>query len=146
MCCSPGFRPSTLTGRKCRPAWTSDGETLLAAQTEQLLVDMLGSQTPAGVDEETAARVEDAIRQLQPITVEVRFSREGISPEDKTAAQKILEDGDTLTRFFDLSLVLKSGDTELGKLTRLASPLRISVFLPESLMQGRPHLLPRPCP
>ena len=36
---------------------TSDGETLLAAQTEQLLVDMLGSQTPAGVDEETAARV-----------------------------------------------------------------------------------------
>ena len=32
--------------------------------------------------------------------------------------------------------MLKSGDTELGKLTRLASPLRISVFLPESLVQA----------
>ena len=131
-----GLPPVDPDREEVQAGMTSDGETLLAAQTEQLLVDMLGSQPPAGVDEETAARVEDAIRQLQPITVEVRFSREGISPEDKTAAQKILEDGDTLTRFFDLSLVLKSGDTELGKLTRLASPLRISVFLPESLVQA----------
>lgn len=131
-----GLPPVDPDREEVQAGMTSDSETLLAAQTEQLLVDVLGSQNPAGVDEETAARVEDAIRQLQPITVEVQFSREGISPEDRTAAQKILEDGDTLARFFDLSLVLKSGDTELGKLTRLSSPLRISVFLPESLVQA----------
>ena len=75
-----GLPPVDPDREEVQAGMTSDGETLLAAQTEQLLVDMLGSQTPAGVDEETAARVEDAIRQLQPITVEVRFSKEGIIP------------------------------------------------------------------
>lgn len=114
----------------------SEVKTQLADETQKIVDEILSSGTPAGVSTETAQKITEALQKQEPITVEIQFAKDGIPQEDKMSAQNILDSKDTLSQFFDLSVVLKSGDMELGNLTQSSAPLRFTISIPKSLVQA----------
>ena len=98
---------------------------------EQLLEDPTKKVT--GIDETTANAVIEAVKSGNTITTEV-VTEELAEPtkEDKALIEEKLEDA-KIVGFYDVSVVLKVNDEEIGKITELSKTVVVELTVPKDL-------------
>lgn len=113
---------------------TNTGASVVATGIVQTA---LSEDEVEGLDEETIDNVKEAV--LAGKTVETEVSYQEVKKEDIPAA--VLEDVEaevkkedgTVVGYLDIDLLLKADDTELGKVTKLPTPIKVVVEVDDAL-------------
>ena len=113
-----------------------DTKNALSNEAIQVVTDIATGNSSTAVSAETVKNVNIALKNNAPIGIKVQFTEDNIPSSDKTAAQGVVSGNETLSQFFDLSLVLMSNDSKLGPITHLSAPMSFTISVPEDLIQA----------
>lgn len=124
---------------------TKPGEDKKTAETVQQETQSVVEQIVAGtvadsvVDEKTAEKVTEAMNNGKSVTSEIvvkEVEPNEIAQDEKNAIEeKVTAElgADAKVQYFDVSIVLKAGDEELGTLNELQEEITITVAIPDEL-------------
>jgi|GEM_PF-5508966 len=103
-----------------------------ASQVLELVKELLGGGESAGIDEETAAQIINAIKQGKTIDVEVvPDALDEVTEEGAEDEIKAVIDDDTLVGYYDINVALSVDGKEIGKVTELGTAVEVSIELDE---------------
>lgn len=99
----------------------------------------------AAVSKETAEKVKKAIENGTVVHIEVNFDNTiSVTENIKDLTNNILKKDETIGTYFDLSILLKANDEELGTLTKLSKSMTFHVSIPADLIkEGRNYFIIR---
>lgn len=117
----------------------------LGQEVSDVINDITSGNITTSVNEETAKKIEDAVISGSSITVEVMYDNNiAVTENEKNLANKITAADETVAGYFDLSIILKAGDKELGNLTQLSKPMTFKVAIPtDFIKEGREYFIIR---
>ena len=113
-----------------------DDETArLLEEIRKMLDDLLAGAQPVGIDENTASGVAGARAAGKQVKVDLsakEVAREEVA-EDVEKAEAKLEANEKVAGIFDVSINLKAGNDQLGKVTKLNKKVAFKLPIPEEL-------------
>lgn len=121
-------------------------EEAVQQETKKVVADIAGSVSKSVVDEQTAEKIAEAINSNKDVTAEIvvkEMKQEEISQNDKALIEdkvtSVLGE-DAKVQYWDVAIVLKADDEELGTLNKLEEEITITVAIPEELKaEGRTY-------
>lgn len=113
-----------------------DDETaILLDEIRKMLDDLLAGACPKGIDEATASGVAGARAAGKQVKVDLsakETAKEEVA-EDVAKAEAKLEANEKVAGIFDVSINLKAGNDQLGKVTKLNKKVAFKLPIPEEL-------------
>ena len=105
-------------------------------EAANLVTDILTGKEPVGVTKEVAQKVTEAAAAGETVTVAIQFDKEKVATEaEETMVSALIGENGSIAQFFDLSVVLKAGQKELGTITQFSAPITFQMAIPEELIQ-----------
>ena len=88
-----------------------------------------------GITEEVLENIKAAVESGETILTEVTVKdiAEEITDEDKKLITDTLKKDEAVIGYFDINFLLKTEDEELGNITEIESPIKISLDIPSDL-------------
>lgn len=117
----------------------------LEQEVASVIDDIINEKPTDSVSKETAEKVKKAIDDGVVVVAEVIFDNNiTVTENEKKLANDIKKENETVGTYFDISILLKAGDIELGKLTKLSAPMTFRMSVPSGLIQeGRSYFIIR---
>lgn len=102
---------------------------------------IIKSEKVDNVDSETTEKIKTAIENGEIIETELVATEVDETKVDKTSKEKIenevkkLDDNAVVTKYIDISVIIKANNKEIGKITKLFKPVEITIPLPKDIKE-----------
>lgn len=134
-------------------AGVPEGEEGTVKDTLNNIIDVIVSSeddSPKGIDETTAKKVEEALEKEHDISVELVAEKKEADDVEKEEADSIVAAASgkkaQIAQYLDLSVIITNDttDEELGNITELGQPITVVIAIPETLQkEGRTFFIIR---
>ena len=108
----------------------------ISATLASIVDNVANGKEVTSVSKETAEKIAEAIDNGQVISTEVQVENmkaENVTTADKTLVEKAIDKNANVGQYFDISIVVKAENKELGNITKLDDQLTFTVAIPEEL-------------
>ena len=108
----------------------------ISATLASIVDNVANGKEVTSVSKETAEKIAEAIDNGQVISTEVQVENmkaENVTTADKALVEKAIDKNANVGQYFDISIVIKAENKELGNITKLDDQLTFTVAIPEEL-------------